>query len=89
MVLFVRVQPGAARSEVAGLHGNELKLRVAAPPVEGRANEAARTLLAELIGMPKSAITLVRGTASRTKCFSLRGTTVQAVCERLSSYLGH
>lgn len=89
VLVSVRLQPGAARSELAGVQGDELKLRVAAPPVEGRANEAARFFLAELLGVPKSSVALVRGAASRSKRFLIRGATVQGVVERLSSRLGH
>lgn len=89
VLVSVRLQPGAARSGLAGVQGDELKLRVAAPPVEGRANEAARVLLAELLGVPKSSVALVRGATARSKQFLIRSLTVQAVIERLSSHLRH
>lgn len=89
VLVSVRLQPGAARTELAGVQGDELKLRVAAPPVEGRANEAARALLAQLVGVPKSSVNLVRGATARSKRFLIRGATVQGVVERLSSHLGH
>lgn len=85
VLLSVRVQPGAARSEVAGVHGDALRLRIAAPPVEGRANEAARALLADRLGVPRSAVVLARGTTSRHKLFFVRGLSVEAVYERLRS----
>jgi len=83
VLLAVRLQPGAARSEVAGLQGDALRLRIAAPPVDGRANEAARDFLAERLGVPRSAVVLTRGATSRHKLFFIQGLTVEAVQERL------
>jgi uncharacterized protein (TIGR00251 family) len=69
--LAVRVQPGARRSGVAGLHAGALKLAVSAPPADGRANAAAAELVAELFGLRASSVTLVRGHSSRSKVFRL------------------
>jgi uncharacterized protein (TIGR00251 family) len=66
-LLAVHVQPGAKKSEVAGLHGGALKIRVAAPPVEGRANAALIAYLAKALGVPKRAVTVLKGEASREK----------------------
>jgi len=66
-VLTLHVQPGAKRTQLAGRHGNALKLRLAAPPVGGRANEALRAFLAEAFGVPQRNVTIVRGEASRDK----------------------
>ncbi len=71
VVLAVHVHPGAGRSAVQGRHGNALRLRVAAPPVDDRANEAARALLAEEFGIPPSDVELVSGQRSRLKRFRL------------------
>lgn len=71
----VWVQPGAKRTEVVGMHGDALKLRVAAPPEKGRANEAAGAALADLLGVRASDVTLVSGTTSRSKTFEVRGVT--------------
>ena len=71
--LSVRVQPGASRSEVAGLHGAELKVRVKAPPVEGKANEALLECLAELFRVKRSQCELLRGESSRSKTVFVRG----------------
>lgn len=65
--LTLHVQPGAKRSEVAGLHGEALKLRLAAPPVEGKANEALMRFLAELFDVPLRNIELRQGAQSRHK----------------------
>jgi uncharacterized protein (TIGR00251 family) len=73
VVLSVHVQPGAGRSAVVGRHGASLKVRVAAPPVEGRANEAAAALLGETFGVKTGAVELVGGETSRSKQFRLTG----------------
>ena len=65
--LRLHVQPGAKRTEVAGVHGDALKVRLAAPPVEGRANEALLRFLAESFGVALQQVTLLRGLASRHK----------------------
>jgi len=66
-MLTVHVQPNAKRSEIGGLHGDALKVRVAAPPTEGRANEALVAVLAEALGVPRQRVSVVKGTASRRK----------------------
>ncbi len=66
-LLAIHAQPGAKRSEVVGMHGEALKVRLAAPPVEGRANEALVALLAEALGVPKASVSVVRGGSSRRK----------------------
>jgi hypothetical protein len=81
-VLTIHVQPKASKTEYAGLHGGALKFRVAAPPVEGAANEALCEYLAELFDLPKKAVVLLSGHASRKKRVLLAGVTadhVQAV----------
>jgi uncharacterized protein (TIGR00251 family) len=77
--LHVHVQPGAGRSAVVGRHGNALKLRVAAPPVEGRANEAALALLATVLDVPASEVELAGGGESRVKRWRVRGITPEEV----------
>jgi uncharacterized protein len=67
LVLALHVQPGAKRTQLAGRHGDALKLRLAAPPVEGRANDALRAFLADAFGVPQRKVTIVRGEASRDK----------------------
>lgn len=66
-LIAVHAQPGAKKSAVAGLHGEALKVRVAAPPVEGKANEALIAFLAKALGLPKRAVSIVRGESSREK----------------------
>ena len=83
VVLRIHVQPGAGRSAVVGRHGDALKVRVAAPPVEGRANEAARSLLADALGVPSDDVELTSGQSSRAKRFRLKGLDAEEAEKRL------
>jgi uncharacterized protein (TIGR00251 family) len=67
LVLELHVQPGASRTEVAGTHGDALKVRLAAPPVDGKANAELLRFLAEAFGVPRRDVTLLRGESSRAK----------------------
>ena len=73
VVLNVHVQPAAGRSAVVGRHGAALKVRVAAAPEGGRANEATAALLAETFGVAPSAVEVANGATSRSKQFRLTG----------------
>ena len=77
--LTVRVQPHASDSRVAGVHGDALKVRLMAPPVDGAANEALVELLAGTFGIHSRAITIVAGMSSRTKVVELEGVTEDRV----------
>jgi uncharacterized protein len=80
---LIHVQPGAARTEYAGPHGDALKFRVAAPPVEGQANETLCRALAERLGVVRGAITIATGSGSRRKRVLIRGVTGAQVREAL------
>ena len=67
IVLRVRVQPGAGRSSVTGRHGDALALKVAAPPIGGRANSQCVEFVADLLGVRKSQVEIVSGDKSRLK----------------------
>ncbi len=67
IVLAVYVQPSAKRSEFAGAHGDALKLRLAAPPVEGKANAELIRFIAAAFGVPRRNVELIRGETSRAK----------------------
>lgn len=79
----VRVVPRASRNEIVEVHGDALKVRLTAPPVEGRANEALIVLLAQRLGVRKSQVQIVAGAASRRKMIRVVGLFVQEVEERL------
>lgn len=83
MVLHVHVQPGAGRSAVVGRHGAALKVRIAAPPIEGRANEATRALLADELGLPEASVEVTGGEHSRSKRFRLVGIDAAELDRRL------
>jgi uncharacterized protein len=70
-LLRVRVHPRARRNELVGWQESALRVRVTAPPADGRANDAVIRLLAEALSVPRSSITLVSGGASRDKRFAV------------------
>ena len=70
---WVHVQPRASRTEIAGLYGESLKVRLSAPPVEGAANEALVDFLAGHFALPRHAVTIVSGAQSRAKVVEIAG----------------
>jgi uncharacterized protein len=84
----LRVAPGSARSGVVGRYGEGWKVRVAAPPEHGRANEAVLGLLADAVRVPRTAVTLVSGHGARDKIVELSGLDAAELEERLSSAAG-
>jgi len=79
VILLVRVQPRASKDEIAGEMGGALKVRLRAPAVEDRANEALVEYLAELLKTPRSAVRLLSGDRSRTKRVEICGVTGQQI----------
>lgn len=79
ITLTLHIQPGAKKTEFAGLHGDALKIRLAAPPVDGKANEALVKFLAEVLHLPKSAVTLKSGQTSRRKVLEVSGATAASI----------
>jgi len=71
--LSVHVQPKASRTRIAGLHGEALKLCITSPPVDGKANAAVIQFFAKLFQIPKAAVILAGGEASRDKRLILAG----------------
>lgn len=80
--LTLHIQPGARRSEIAGIYGDALKIRLAAPPVDGKANAALIEFVAERLGLPRSAVLLKSGQTSRRKGLEI-GTPVPDLRRRL------
>jgi uncharacterized protein (TIGR00251 family) len=81
--LAIKAVPNAPRSEVVGWLGDALKVKVHAPPVEGRANEVLCEFLADTLGLPRRAVILVRGDTSRQKTVRIEGLALAAVRQRL------
>jgi uncharacterized protein (TIGR00251 family) len=79
----VRVQPRASRTELAGRHGDALKVRVAAPPVDGAANEALVEFLAERLGVARGAVTVQAGAGGRGKLLRIAGVGLAEAANRL------
>ena len=77
ITLTLHVQPGAKRSEIVGLHGDALKIKLAAPPIEGRANEALLKFLADVFAVPLRNIALLHGAQSRHKVVEVCGSKVE------------
>jgi uncharacterized protein (TIGR00251 family) len=77
--LSIHVQPRASRAEIAGLHGDALKVRLTAPPVEGAANDELIELLADTFAVGRGAIRIVAGKRSRSKIVDIDGITEQHV----------
>ncbi|HUR45465.1 MAG TPA: DUF167 domain-containing protein [Candidatus Saccharimonadales bacterium] len=83
--LSVKVQPRASKNEIGVALGNELKVKVSAPPVDSAANEALVRFLAEVLGCPRGAVALLRGQSSRHKQLLIRGLSVVQVLEKLNA----
>jgi len=78
-IFSVRVQPRASKDEIAGEMGGALRVRLRAPAVEDRANEALVEFLAQLLKTPRSAVRILGGERSRTKRLEIRGVTQQQI----------
>jgi uncharacterized protein (TIGR00251 family) len=73
LTLTLHIQPNAKQSSIAGPHGDALKIRIAAPAVDNRANAALVEFLSEELGVPRSSITIRRGATSRRKIVEVTG----------------
>jgi len=73
LILELHVQPGAQRSEFAGMHGERIKVRVAAPAVDDKANGALIEFLADYFGVPRRNVSIVSGVKSRSKRVAIEG----------------
>ena len=87
VVLRVRVQPRSSKNEVEGSAGESLKLRVTAPPAEGAANEACRSLLAKRLGIAKGRVEIISGLKSREKRVLLRDVDKKSISSKISDLI--
>ena len=76
-ILQVHVQPGAKRTEVVGLHGDRIKIRLASPPVDGKANQRLVEFLAERLGVKKHQVSISQGLSARRKTVQVAGAGLQ------------
>jgi uncharacterized protein (TIGR00251 family) len=85
ILVHLKVVPGSSREQIAGALGLRLKIKVAAPPEKGKANEAVMALLAKALGIPPTAISVVKGAASPEKTVQIRGVALADALQRLAS----
>jgi hypothetical protein len=83
--LSVRVTPRSGKEGIAGYEEGVVRVRLNAPPVEGKANEALARFLAKALGVPKGRVTLVAGERGRNKIVRVEGMTTEAALARLTS----
>jgi len=83
--IAVIVQPNAKSNEVIGVHGDALKIKIAAPPVEGAATEALLAFIAARLGVKRQAVETLRGATNRQKVVLVHGTTPEATLHALCS----
>ena len=83
IILSVRVVPRASKSQIAGIHEDVLKVRIASPPVDGAANAELLKLLAKHFGTARSAVEIVSGETSKSKRVRIADLTVEAFEEKL------
>jgi uncharacterized protein (TIGR00251 family) len=81
----VRVQPRAKRNAIVGELGDALKIALTAPPVDGRANQACVEFFADLLGLPRSSITIASGQSSRNKVIRVTGISADELRRRLGA----
>ena len=87
VVLSVHIQPRASTTECVGIHGDAIKIRVAAPPVDGAANDELIRFLARQLSIPAASVQIQSGASGRHKRVLVIGSTAQLVMVRLN--LGH
>ncbi|MDP2793065.1 MAG: DUF167 family protein [Sulfurisoma sp.] len=83
VVLALHIQPGAKKTEIVGLHGEALKIRLAAPPVDGKANDCLLAFLADRLGVAGSRLELLAGANSRAKRVKVGGGDTAIITARL------
>lgn len=79
VIVHLHIQPGAKKTEIVGPHGDALKIRLAAPPVDGKANAALLAFIAKKVGVGRTGIELVSGQSARSKRLRIAGVSAAAV----------
>ena len=87
VLIDVHAQPGAKRASIVGEYGGRLKIAIASPPVDGKANSGLIAFLAKKLVLPKSAISIVGGETSRQKRFLIKGISEAECLEKISDRL--
>lgn len=77
LIIHIYVQPGAKHTEISGFHGDALKIRLNAPPIEGRANDALVKFIAQRFSVPLRQVDLIRGEKSRHKTLVITGSIIE------------
>ncbi len=85
----VKVQPRASRNQIVGEHDGALKIKLAAPPVEGEANRALLDYLAEILKLPRKNILLIKGDSSRHKLIEICGIDKKTFLAKISAFISH
>lgn len=83
VTIRIKVQPRAPRTEIVGEHDGAIKLRVAAPPIDGRANEECRRFLAKLFEVSATSVEIISGDSSRDKVIRISSISARRVLEAL------
>ncbi len=83
VIVEVHAQPGAKRSAIVGEHGGRLKIAVASPPVDGKANQALIAFLAKTLSVSKSSVSLINGESNRLKRFLIHGVDPELCLKKL------
>lgn len=83
LTISLHVQPKARKTEIIGVHGDAIKVKVASPPVDGAANEELVRFFAELLGLPKSRVLVKQGGRSRRKLLEIEGATAAGLTDLL------
>ena len=82
--LSIRVQPNAAKNQIVGFAGGILRVRIAAPPVKGKANKELLAFLSQMLGIGKSSLAITKGHTSRSKVIAIDGLSLAEAVSRLS-----
>ncbi len=84
--IVVRVQPNARRNEVLGFKDDTLRIKIAAPPVKGKANQALITFLSDILGIRKGDLVIEKGATGKRKVISITGLTQTQIIERATGH---